>query len=92
VSVPFQPKKTFCVVEPPEVRASKAIGATLLPPGHLVLCHGSKRVGNAPEDARYGHSISVGPFRCTALRRGVHCLVKKLGYGFLLSAHRVTRQ
>ena len=60
-----------------------------------MICHGQKCVGNPPEDARtlrYGHSISVGPFRCTALRRGVHCVVKKLGYGFLLSAHHVTRE
>jgi hypothetical protein len=95
VAVPFSPKKTWCVVEPPKVKASKAIGATLTPSGRVVVCHGLKCVGNAPEQTRtlrYGHSISVGPFRCKALRRGVHCVVRKLGYGFLLSAHRVTRQ
>jgi hypothetical protein len=95
VIVPNLPKRTWCVVEPPKVKASKAIGATLTPSGYLVICHGLKCVGNAPEQTRtlrYGHSISVGPFRCTALRRGVHCVVKKLGYGFLLSADRVTRE
>jgi hypothetical protein len=83
------------VVGPPKVSASKALGATLTPSGPLVICHGLKCVSNAPQHARtlrYGHSISHGPFRCTALRRGVHCVVRKLGYGFLLSAHRVTRQ
>jgi hypothetical protein len=60
-----------------------------------VICHGLKCVGNPPEDARtlsYGHSISAGHFRCKALRRGVDYLVKKLGYGFLLTAHRVILQ
>jgi len=94
VVVPFSPKKTWCVIEPPKVKTSKAIGATLFPSGRVVVCHGVKCVGNTPEGARtlrYGHSISAGPFRCTSHRSGVHCVVKKLGYGFKLSAGRVRR-
>jgi hypothetical protein len=37
----------------------------------------------------YGRSISVGPFRCTALRGAVRCVVEKTGRGFLLSAGRI---
>jgi hypothetical protein len=95
VMVPFSPKKTWCVVEPPKVSASKAIGATLFPSGRVVACHGLKCVGNAPEGARtlhYGHSISAGPFRCTAHRSGVRCVVRKLGYGFKLSRRGLIRE
>jgi hypothetical protein len=93
--VPDLPRRVFCAVEPPKVKASKAIGATLTPTGRLIVCHGRKCVGNPPATARklrYGHSISGGPFRCTALRRGVHCVVKTLGHGFLLSRRSVTQE
>jgi hypothetical protein len=35
---------------------------------------------------------AVGPFRCKALRRGVDCVAKKLGVGFLLTRHGVIRE
>jgi hypothetical protein len=37
----------------------------------------------------YGRSISAGPFRWTALRGAVRCVVEKTGRGFLLSAARI---
>src|SRR5215472_17566204 len=58
--VPDLPRRVFCAIEPPKVKASKAIGATLTPLGRLLICHGLKCVGNAPQSARklrYGHSI-----------------------------------
>ena len=94
VAVPGLPTSTWCIVEPPKVPASKAIGVTLRENGDLGICRGGQCVGNAPERTptlRYGRSISVGPFRCTSLRAGVRCVVTKLGRGFMLGAHSVKR-
>jgi hypothetical protein len=85
---------TWCVVEPPTVPAQKALGVTLTRSGHLKICRGLRCVGNASNHEpklRYGHSVSFGAFRCTSLKRGVRCVVTKLGHGFLLGAHRVKR-
>jgi hypothetical protein len=61
----------------------------------LTVCHGLKCIGNTPDRTptlKAGHSISLGPFRCTSLRKGgVRCLVTKLGRGFRLGARGLKR-
>lgn len=81
-----------CRVWPPVVPVRKAIGVTLTAKGHLTgICHGMLCMSNGPLGLPllYGRSISLGPIRCTALRGGVRCVVKKTGRGFLLSANRI---
>jgi hypothetical protein len=88
------PTSTWCVVGPPHLTFSKAVGVTLRASGRLEVCHGGRCVGNAPSGTstlRYGRSITLGPFRCTSLQVGVRCIVTKLGHGFTLGAHGVTR-
>jgi hypothetical protein len=61
--------------------------------GKVVLCRPRGRgrsnpcdLGNVGEGARhldYGDRASAGPFTCTVLRRGVRCLVRSSGAGFL---------
>jgi hypothetical protein len=59
----------------------------------LKPCHGLKCIGNGPGQPtlKVGHSIDFGPFRCTALRKGVRCIVSKLGRGFRLSTRGLVR-
>jgi len=59
----------------------------------LKPCHGLKCIGNGPGQPilKVGHSIDFGPFRCTALRKGVRCIVTKLGRGFRLSTRGLAR-
>jgi hypothetical protein len=71
-------------------REHTAICATLSKSGRLRISHLGPNcsVGNAYLGAptvRYGQSIPFGPFRCTALRAGTRCIVKKTGLGFLLT-------
>lgn len=73
--------------------ARRAIAVRLQASGRIKVCHGLGCVANGPENTllRYGHSIFLGPFRCTSLRTGVRCVVTKLGHGFLLRRHSVTK-
>jgi hypothetical protein len=75
--------------------AHRALAVTLPASGRVKVCHGPGCVANAPDrepKLRYGRSISLGPFRCTSLRTGVRCVVKKLDHGFLLlRRHSVMR-
>lgn len=60
----------------------------------LSFCRGARCIGNSPVGTptlKLGHSIHVGPFRCTALRNGVRCVVVKLGHGFVLRLHSLKR-
>jgi len=94
VGAPGLPNSTWCVVGPPQLPFAKAVGVSLSASGHLRVCHGGGCVGNAPTGTptlRYGRSLSLGPFRCTALRTGVRCIVTARGHGFVLGAHGVTR-
>jgi len=70
------------------------MAVTMRPSGKLKACHGLRCIGNSPVGTRKlaaGHSITLGPFRCTSLRVGVRCVVTKLGHGFRLSAHGLKR-
>ena len=88
------PDSAWCLVGPPQVTVRNAVGVELTPSGKLHVCHGLRCIGNAPINTptlRFGRSIELGPFRCTSLSTGVRCVVKKLGHGFLLGAHGLTR-
>jgi hypothetical protein len=79
-----------------EFRERTAICATLSETGHLTISHLGPNcsVGNAYDGApvvRDGQSIPFGPFRCTALRAGTRCIVRKTGRGFLLTNRRGER-
>ena len=87
---PYAPTSVLCLVGPPQVPANKAITATLTPAGHVKVCNGEGCLSNGGGPTLpYGHSIALGPFRCTALRAGVLCVVTSTGRGFLLSARRI---
>jgi hypothetical protein len=67
--------------------------ATLHRNGRTTLC-GARCVGNGPENAftlRYGHSVVVGPFRCTSLKSGMKCVVRSSGHGFKISKQSIKR-
>ena len=94
VGVPGLSGQAWCVVGPPHLPTRRAIGVALTAAGVVAVCHGLRCVGNAPDQTptlRYGRSIGLGPFRCTSLRQGVRCIATKLGHGFLLGSHSLTR-
>ena len=56
--------------------------------GKLTVCHGIKCIGNPPDGVptlTYGAWLDDGPIRCTSLKAGVKCVVRKTGKGFLIS-------
>ena len=56
--------------------------------GTLEVCHGTKCLGDGPEDAfelGYGKSVKVGNFKCTSKKAGMRCNVSHSGHGFVLS-------
>jgi hypothetical protein len=71
-----------------------ARSVTLGPGGKLKRCRGGKCLGNGPENAttlRYGHSVTVGPFRCTSRTRGMWCVLRSTRHGFELSRRGIRR-
>ena len=73
---------------------SRADVVTLLPSGQVSICRGGETnpkclSGNAGEGTptlAYGHTLTVGPFRCTSSAAGVTCVVTASGRGFTMSA------
>ena len=62
--------------------------------GKLTLCHGVKCIGNPPEGVptlAYGAWLDNGPIRCTSLKAGVKCVLRKSGKGFLISPTSIKR-
>jgi hypothetical protein len=81
----------YCLSAP---TPSKAISVQMSAAGKLSICRGTKCMSNPPDNVsmlRPGQSIKAGPFRCTALKTGIRCVVPKLGRGFLLGLHSLTR-
>jgi hypothetical protein len=71
-----------------------AVAVRMSGTGALTLCHGLPCIANIPDRVptlRAGHSIRFGPFRCRSLRKGVRCVVTRLGRGFLLSTSGLKR-
>ena len=66
----------------------------LHPSGKLAICHGIKCIGNPPDGIptlTYGAWLDYGPFRCTSLKSGVKCVVRRTGRGFLISPTSIKR-
>jgi hypothetical protein len=79
--------QAYCqTVSPPR---SVTMGAS----GKLKRCTGMGCIGNGPENATTlasGHSVSLGPFKCTAGTGEISCRVSS-GAGFSISAAGVKR-
>jgi hypothetical protein len=39
----------------------------------------------------YGRSVTVGPFRCSSLKTGMRCVVRKTDRGFLIARSGIKR-
>jgi hypothetical protein len=62
--------------------------------GKLTICHGVECIGNPPDGVptlTYSAWLDNGPIRCTSLKAGVKCVVRKTGKGFLISPTSITR-
>jgi hypothetical protein len=62
--------------------------------GKLTICHGIKCIGNPPDGVptlTYGAWLDDGPIRCSSLKAGVKCVVRKTGKGFLISPTSIKR-
>jgi hypothetical protein len=64
---------------------------TLHGSGKLTTCRGC--IGNTGRlpTLGIGRATSLGPFRCTALKGGVRCVVTNTGRGFSFSGGRLKR-
>ena len=84
-----------CLVFPaPRLPAHKVGRTYLYASGRVNVCRGERCLAN-PEPRWTLHldeSVAVGPFRCTALRSGTLCVVKKTGQGFLLDERGLTER
>jgi len=79
----------YCLIGP-----EHPLSVTMRTDGALHVCRGIKCMSNPPSNTRvlaYGTSVTVGPFRCTARRAGMRCIVTRTGHGFLLSSTSLTR-
>jgi hypothetical protein len=64
--------------------------------GHVKICNRSGRCsGDLGEGKtlrlKYGHSIRIGPFKCTSRTTGMTCKVVKTGKGFRINRRGVKR-
>jgi hypothetical protein len=62
--------------------------------GKVTVCHGVKCIGNPPDGVptlAYGASLDNGPIRCTSLKAGVKCVIRKTGRGFLITPTTITQ-
>ncbi len=81
----------YCLSAP---TPSKAVSVQMSAAGKLQICRGLKCMSNPPDGEamlRQGQSVTAGPFRCTAVKNGIRCLVTKLGHGFLIGPQGLTR-
>src|SRR5262249_6290308 len=72
----------------------KPRSVTLSDQGTLKVCHGTKCLGDGPEDAfelGYGKSVKLGNFTCTSKKSGMRCSVSPSGHGFELSRDALER-
>jgi Family of unknown function (DUF6636) len=78
----------FCLSKQP-VRCAK-----LKPDGKVVTYQNCLLDGNGsdtPFTLHYGHSLRVGPFRCTSRRIGMQCVAVRSGHGFVISREGLKR-
>ena len=86
------PTYVYCLAYKGGSPERTALSVQMNPSARLSICHGC--IGNAPTPdptLKAGHSISLGPFRCTALWNAVRCIVTKTGHGFVLRLHSLKR-
>jgi hypothetical protein len=80
--------RAFCQTsKPPQ-------SATLHRDGNLTKCRALGCLSNAPEHTptlHYGRKVTVGPFRCASLRKGMRCVVIRSGHGFLIGRSGIAR-
>lgn len=80
--------RAFCETDQPPQSASMHRN------GHLATCRGVGCLSNAPTRTPtlpYGHNATLGPLRCTSLRKGMRCAVVRSGHGFLISRSGIAR-
>jgi hypothetical protein len=68
--------------------------ATLRSNGTLKTCTRSKCIGDPPTDAKvlaYGHSRTIGGFRCTSRRSGMTCVRTSTHKGFRIAISGVRK-
>lgn len=83
-----QPSGVQCFVVSPGEGTLVTMGES----GTAKVCHGAC-VGN-PEgyaDLGYGHTLTLGPFRCSSQKVAVRCVVIESGRGFVLTLHTLQR-
>jgi hypothetical protein len=81
----------YCLSAP---TPAKAVSVQMSAAGKLSICHGTKCMSNPPDNVtmlRQDQSLKAGPFRCTTVKTGIRCLITKLGHGFLIGPHGLTR-
>lgn len=60
--------------------------------GKLKVCTGTKCIGDPPQDAttlKYGHTRTVGGFKCTSRTSGMRCVRTSTGKGFRIAVSGV---
>ena len=73
---------------------SPARSAKLRSTGTLKTCTGSKCIGDPPSNAKvlaYGHSRTIGGFRCTSRSTGMTCVRTSTHKGFRIAVSGVRR-
>ena len=92
--VPGPVTYVFCLAYRAGSPYRTAVAVRMTGAAQLTVCRGLPCIGNSPRHVptlRVGHSIRLGPFRCTSLRKGVRCLVTRLGRGFRLTTAGLKR-
>ena len=93
--VPGPVTYVFCLAYRAGSPYRTAVAVRMTGAAQLTVCHGLPCISNAPTPVptlKTGHSIRLGPFRCTSLHRGgVRCIVTRLGRGFRLSTSGLKR-
>lgn len=94
VDMPALPTDVFCMeVHKTSAGAYTGSSVRMGASGNLHVCRGEQCLGNGGAAATlgYGHTLKLGPFRCSARRGAVRCVVIETGRGFVMSQLRVKR-
>jgi hypothetical protein len=91
--VPGPVTYVFCLAYRAGSPYRTAVAVRMTGAAQLTVCHGLRCISNGPgrPTLKVGHSIRLGPFICTSLRRGVRCMVTRLHRGFRLSTAGLKR-
>jgi hypothetical protein len=91
--VPGPVTYVFCLAYRAGSPYRTAVAVRMTGSAQLTVCHGRLCIGNRGREPvlKVGHSIRLGPFRCTSLRLGVRCMVTRRHRGFRLSTAGLKR-